>query len=96
MVRHSVDARTSFAASGATGPGEPAVVRQSAARVAVKVVRLIVAPFALIGAAIAGVVFAALLPICGIATICEGFAKASWRFARDTFSRVPHAPARRS
>ena len=96
MVRHSVHARTSFAASGAPGPGEQGDVRQSTARVAVKTVRLIAAPFALVGAAIAGVIFAALLPICGIATICEGFAKASWRFVRDTFSRVPHVPARRS
>jgi hypothetical protein len=61
----------------------------------VAVVRLIVAPFALVAAALAGLVFAALLPICGIATICESFAKAAWRFVRDGFSREPHLPPRR-
>ncbi len=96
MVRHSVQARTTFAAAGATSSGEPADVRQSAARVSASTLRLIVAPFAALAAAVAGVAFAVLLPICGIATICEGFAKAAWRFVRDTFSRAPHVSARRS
>ncbi len=95
MVRHPVQARTSFAAARVAVAEEPAGMPRSAARLSVSMVRLIVAPFALAAAALAGLVFAALLPICGIATICEGFAKTSWRFVRDTFSREPHLPARR-
>lgn len=95
MVRHSDHVRTTFAAAGDPQPGERAGLRRSAAGRVATVVRLIVAPLALVAAALAGMVFAALLPICGIATICESFARTSWRFVRDTFSRVPHLPARR-
>jgi hypothetical protein len=59
------------------------------------VLRLIVAPFAVVAAAVAGLLFAVLLPICGIATICEGIAKTSWRFLRQPFSHLPHSPPRR-
>jgi hypothetical protein len=80
------------------GEGSPEVVpavRQSAAESRPMVLRLIVAPFAVVAAAIAGLLFAALLPICGIATICEGIAKTSWRFLRQASPHVPQPPPRR-
>jgi hypothetical protein len=48
-----------------------------------------------VAAALAGLVFAVLLPICGIATISEGIAKASWRFVRETFTHLPSRQAHR-
>jgi hypothetical protein len=38
---------------------------------------------ALLGAALAGLLFAVLLPICGIASIAEGLARWCWDLARD-------------
>lgn len=70
-------------------------MRQSAASPATRILRLIVAPFALAAAAAGGLVFAVLLPICGISTICEAIAKASWRFARDAVARVPNGSVHR-
>lgn len=78
--------RTPFAepppgAGGAEGP-----VRRSAARRAVSIVRLAAAPFAVLLAALAGLVFVVLLPVCGIASIAEGMAKASWAFVREVLA----------
>jgi hypothetical protein len=95
MLRQHVRARTSFADASAEAPAADPGVRHSAARVVVRALRLIVAPVALASAALAGLLFAVLLPICGIATISEGIARASWRFVRESFARAPHAPARR-
>jgi hypothetical protein len=95
MPRADAHARTSFAAleaSSATGGGS---VRQPAARLGAALGRLLLAPFALLAAAAAGLLFAVLLPICGIASIAEGIAKAAWRFVRETFSHPPHRSARR-
>jgi hypothetical protein len=86
MMRHPVHDRASLA----EGAGAPA--RQSSAPAGAIALRLIVAPLAAIAAAVAGLLFAVLLPICGIATISEGIAKASWRFLRDTMAHLaPHA-----
>lgn len=95
MLRDDDEGRTSFAGGADAGAPRGAPVRRTAARWTTWVVRLIVAPLAGVAGAIAGLMFAVLLPICGIATICEGIAKASWRFARDAFQHVPHPPARR-
>jgi hypothetical protein len=70
-------------------------MRQSAAPFLTTILRLIVAPFALAAAALAGIVFVVLLPICGIATVSEGIAKASWRFVRGAFAPLPDRHARR-
>ena len=96
MPRHHDQRRTTFAGSPVASPGGPAPASRSAARVATAALRLIVAPFAAIAAAAAGLVFAVLLPICGIATIAEAIAKAAGRFVRDTFVHAPHPPVHRT
>ena len=95
MLRLHAHARTSFAALEAVSAAGAGPVRQSAARLGAALVRVLVAPFALLAAAAAGLLFAVLLPVCGIATIAEGIARAAWRFVRETFSHLPHPPARR-
>ncbi len=95
MARHDARARTTFAGEGVRSLGGGAPVRRSAAPIARAVMRLIVAPFALVAAALAGLLFAVLLPICGIATISEGIARSSWRFVRESVVHPPHPGARR-
>jgi hypothetical protein len=95
MLHQDVRGRMTFAATQAPSDGGTEPVRQSAARLGAALARLLLAPLALLAAAAAGLLFAVLLPICGIATIAEGIAKASWRFVRETFARLPHPPARR-
>ncbi len=95
MARPQIEPRTTFAAEGERRRANAPPVRRSAAVLAVIAVRLFVAPFAALAAALAGLVFAALLPICGIATICEGIATTAWRFVRETVAHRPHLPARR-
>jgi hypothetical protein len=95
MLRQTAQSRTTFADGGDAPPVFVAPVRPSAATFGARALRLIVAPLALAAAALGGLVFAVLLPICGIATISEGIAKASWRFVREAFGPVPHRPARR-
>ncbi len=95
MTRRDARARMTLADAPAPAANSPAPVRQSAASFTSAVLRLIVAPFALAAAALAGLLFAVLLPLCGIATISEGVAKAAWRFVREAFARVPHRPPHR-
>jgi hypothetical protein len=95
MLRQDAHLRTTFAGARDPSAGSPGSVRQRAASAVKTGLRLIVAPFALAAAAAAGLLFALLLPICGIATISEGIAKASWRFVRAAFAQVPHSPPRR-
>jgi hypothetical protein len=52
---------------------------------------MLLAPVALAFAAIAGVLVAILLPVCGIATIAEAVAKGGWAFVRGS---LPQRPAR--
>jgi hypothetical protein len=89
MLRPDDQGRTTFAGDARSAPGGSASVRQSAAHSATVALRLIAAPFFGVAAALAGLLFAALLPICGIATISEGIAKAAWRFVRETFAQLP-------
>ena len=96
MLRQNVPSRTTFAERDDAPAAPSASVRQSAASLVARALRLIVAPFALAAAALGGLVFAVLLPICGIATISEGIAKASWRFVREAFTRLPHGHAHRT
>ena len=58
-------------------------VRQGAALRLAQATRIFLVPCAALAAAIAGAVFVVLLPICGIASLAEGFSGACWRAARD-------------
>ncbi len=95
MFRPDDQGRTTFARDEDSARGGSAPMRQSAARQARIALRLIAAPIVCAAAALAGLVFAVLLPICGIATISEGIAKASWRFVRETFTFLPRRQAHR-
>lgn len=64
------------------------------ARLARAIARVLLAPFALVVAAGAGLLFALLLPVCGVASIAEAISRASWALVRDTMSQFQghHAP----
>jgi hypothetical protein len=85
-MSRSDQSRTTFAAPPTSGPGGAVRVRPFAAPRWSAVGRVILAPFALVLAALGGVLFAILLPICGIATIAEAVAKGSWAFVRRAAS----------
>jgi hypothetical protein len=55
---------------------------------------VLLAPIALVVAAGAGLLFALLLPVCGVASIAEAISRASWTLVRDTMSQLQgnHAP----
>ncbi len=94
-MRQTAHSRTDSAGGDGSSSAGDSFLRQPAARPPVSALRLIVAPFVAIAAALAGLVFVVLLPICGIASIAEAVAQGSWRFLRDSFGREPHPPARR-
>jgi hypothetical protein len=56
--------------------------RHSVARGIVAAMGFLAAPIVALAAGLAGAVFVVLLPICGIASLAEGFAKAAWDAAR--------------
>jgi hypothetical protein len=85
MLR-SVQTRTTFAAPPGPGPGGAVRMRPFAAARWSAAGRVILAPFALAFAALGGIVFVFLLPICGIATIAEAVAKGGWAFVRGALS----------
>jgi hypothetical protein len=92
MVRQVVQMRTTFASASLLGhqalPPRRREVRQSAAFPQSSVARLLVAPFAMVVGAAAGIVFVVLLPVCGIASIAEGLTRASWALVRAAFRRT--------
>jgi hypothetical protein len=60
------------------------------------VARLALAPFAAVLAAVAGLVYVLLLPICGIASVASAVAQGCWRTLRETATGAhPRAPLRR-
>jgi hypothetical protein len=79
--------RTTFAA-GEDSTGESPRARHPVARACVVTGRLALGLAAALAAALAGLVFVVLLPICGIASLAEGFGKACWQAARASLS--PH------
>jgi hypothetical protein len=85
MLR-SVHPRTTFAAPPASAPDGAVRMRPFAAARWSAAGRVVLAPFALVLAAAAGVLFAILLPICGIATIAEAVARGGWAFVRGALS----------
>jgi hypothetical protein len=91
MVRQIVQPRMTFAAPPAPEDGGVRHVRRSVAESCPLFLRVLLAPLVLALAAIAGVLFAILLPVCGIATIAEAVAKGGWAFVRGV---VPHSPTR--
>jgi hypothetical protein len=48
--------------------------------------RLLVAPLAALVAAVAGLLYVLLLPICGIASMAGAAAQASWRLVREALA----------
>ena len=92
MPRQEAHPRTPFALGGARtdGPVRPSVAWQPG-----PVVHLLLSPFAAVVAAVAGLVFVVLLPICGIATIASAAAQASWGLVRAVVSRVRRRAAPR-
>jgi len=95
MLRDDIHPRPTFAGLPAPDGHTAAPARRSAAPRRALLLRLLLVPFAAVAAAVAGLVFAVLLPICGIATIAEGIARASLHAVRDAFAHDPHPPARR-
>jgi len=95
MLRHDVHPRPTFAGLPAPEGHGAAPVRRSAAPRRAWLLRLLLVPFAAVAAAVAGLVFAVLLPVCGIATIAEGIARASLHVVRDAFAHAPRPRARR-
>ena len=78
MLRRIAQGRTSFAAVEIEQEIEEVDLRRGGARLLAALARIALAPLAAIAAGIAGAVFLVLLPICGIATIAEGVARACW------------------
>lgn len=96
VLRQPAQPRTTFAPPDLRSRGERRGARQSAARWGRLVGRLLLAPFAALAAALAGVLFVLLLPVCGIASIAEAIARASAAFVGDALRRAlrgdaPHA-----
>lgn len=50
------------------------------------------APLVAIGAALAGLLFLILLPICGVASIAQAVAAAGWDLAKRLVQRTPSSP----
>ncbi len=57
--------------------------------------RVALAPLLLLAAALAGLLFVILLPICGLASIAQGAASAAWDLAREAAPRLPRRHAHR-
>jgi len=96
MLRRNAHTRPPLpTAANDSGPSSTDV-RQSVARAVVAIGRVLLAPLALALAAIAGLVYALLLPICGIASVAEATARASWALVRDAFRRPRHRAASRA
>ena len=94
MMRQNAYLRSSFAAVSIEAE-EQRRLRKSGPHGARSMGRLLLVPLALLAAALAGVVFVILLPICGIASIAEAAAKSSWAFVRDAFRHPREAIGRR-
>lgn len=85
MLRQNAYPRASLAAASIPIDGNGGEVRLCVARTIRLVARLAVVPFAAATAAVAGGLFVILLPICGIASLAEAAAKASWALVRRAF-----------
>lgn len=95
MVRQFVSPRMTFAAPPALGDGGAPRVRRFVTARCPALARMLLAPLVLAVAAIAGVLFLILLPVCGIATIAEAVTKDGWAFVRGALTRSREHRARR-
>jgi hypothetical protein len=85
-LRHLVHPRTTFAAPRREVDGPRRCLWQAAARRGVSIGAVLLAPLAVVAGVAGWLLFAILLPICGIATIAESLAHCSWKFLRGVFS----------
>ncbi|HEY6004817.1 MAG TPA: hypothetical protein VIV57_18215 [Anaeromyxobacter sp.] len=85
MPRQEVHPSTPFAFAGRASRGTAPAVRSPAARRWGRTTALLLAPFAAALAAIAGLAYVLLLPVCGIASIASAVAHASWAVLREAF-----------
>lgn len=81
MIRQEARRAVFTAGEARAGEGE-GPLRQKGARLVATLLRLLLAPLVALAAALSGALFVLLLPICGIASIAEGIARASWRQLR--------------
>jgi uncharacterized membrane protein len=96
MLRQHVAPHPSFAnPPGASLRAPRASAGRNVAPLAVRIVKLVVAPLIAVGAVVAGLGYVILLPVCGIATILESVAKLAWRFVREAFRLVVPPSSRR-
>jgi hypothetical protein len=77
-LRQSAAARTSFAAESAHRSDALARASRALARQIAAAGALALAAVAALAAALAGLVYVVLLPVCGIAWIAGGVARACW------------------
>jgi hypothetical protein len=96
VPRQDAHPRTPFAPGPPAPERGPAAVRPAATRRWARARALLVAPFAGALAAIAGLAFLLLLPVCGIASIAGAVAKASWAAVREALRGVRERTAPRS
>jgi len=87
MLRRIVPPCTTFAPAPRPRGREGVRPLPPGARRIAAAARIAIAPFAVILAALAGIVFVLLLPICGIASIAEGTARFCWSAAREALAR---------
>ncbi len=66
-------------------------MRSNAAGQIAAVARIAALPFVALAAAVAGLLFLVLLPLCGIASIAEGMARNWWAFVRKGLSQHSHS-----
>jgi hypothetical protein len=95
MPRQDVHPRTPFASPPPRASDGAPAVRSHAARRWGRVGRLLVAPFAAALAALAGLAWVLLLPVCGIASIANAVAQASWAAVREAVRGVRERTAQR-
>lgn len=95
MLRQNAYPRLSLAAESTRIDGDASQVRRFAAQVIHTLGRILLAPPALVVAALAGALFVILLPVCGIASVAEATARSSWGLVRGVFRRDVRADAQR-
>jgi hypothetical protein len=92
VLRQNAPERTTFASCAREGATERSVSRASAGWAAT-LRRFVVVPLAALAAALAGLLYVLLLPVCGIASVLEGIATTAWSLVRA--GAQGHAAARR-
>jgi hypothetical protein len=97
MARHGYPTLPSPHAGPFAASEGPPRLRQSVAiaRLARAIARVLLAPFALVVAAGAGLVFVLLMPVCGLASIAGSISRSSWALVRGAMSQFRAHPAPR-